>query len=161
MDDKSKVVQVKVGAKIRQRRLAKMYSQKDVADLTGLSVNTISAIENGANFTAHNFYLLFNALEIHPRDLYDIDVELEPKYVLPPKSQTRIEISSNLENLVVRSDFFEEPKRVAEVLHELELDPSLSKNFSVYLSAYCRKGKLVVLQDGKVNRYQKKKPRGS
>jgi transcriptional regulator with XRE-family HTH domain len=104
-----------IGNRTRQRREEKGYSQRDVSNMTGLTINMISTFENGKGATLNNFLLICRALEIQPKDVLQSDIILEPLYNLPPESKRRREITQKLDHLVYKSDFFETPKRVAEV----------------------------------------------
>lgn len=59
--------------------------------------------------------------------------------------------------MVHESDFFDAPKRVAEVLEKLESDKRDSNKYSVYLTGYCKEGALEYIKEGNIKRYKKKK----
>lgn len=149
-----------IGIQLRARREELHYSQKDVANMTGLTVNTISAIEKGGGSTLYNFLLLCRSLHIQPKEFFQEDIDLTPLYNIPPDSKRRIEITQKLDNLVYHSDFFESPKRVADVIKELDTEKSDSNKFSVYLTGYCKEGELEYIKEGNIKKYIKKKNGG-
>jgi len=148
---------IEIGRRVRDRRDEKAYSQKDISNMTGLTVNMISNFENGKGATLNNFLLICRALGIQPREILDGDIALTPPYNLPPESRRRIEVTRKLDKLVTESDFFETPRRVAEVIKEVGHDKSESNKFSVYLSGYCKEGHLDYIKAGKIKKYVKRK----
>lgn len=141
---------------MRNRRENLAYSQRDVSQMTGLTVNTISGMENRGTATLNTFLLVCRALEIQPREIFAEDILLEPLYELPPSIRKQKTVSRQLDDLVFHSDYFNEDKRVADVTHILELDPALSGQISVYLTNLCKKGTLEYSRKGKINFYRKK-----
>jgi transcriptional regulator with XRE-family HTH domain len=148
---------ISIGAELRARREAMSFSQNDIANMTGLTVNTVSALEKGKGSTLNNFLLICRALKIQPKDVFTNDIDLTPLYTLPPSTKRRVDITKKLDELVNHSDFFHTPKRVAEVIEKLESDKSESNKFSVYLTGYCKEGELEYIKEGNIKRYVKKK----
>lgn len=146
----------RIGDVFRQRRIELRFSQKDLSNLSGLTTNTISAIENGAGTSLDNFFTICRALKLQPQDVLPKNLELTPLYNLPPESQKKLELTVRLEKLIKESDFFDRPKRVSEVLDALKLNRSISNRFSVYLTGYCRDGLLEYTKTGKVKYYKRK-----
>jgi len=148
---------IHLGVLLRQRREELSFSQNDVANMTGLTVNTIASFEKGRGTTLNNFLLICRALKIQPKHAFHTEMDLEPLYTLPPFSKKRIEITQKLDDLVHNTDFFHTPKRVSQVLEKLESDKADSNKFSVYLSSYCKEGELEYIKVGNVKKYVKKK----
>ncbi|WP_293947101.1 MULTISPECIES: helix-turn-helix domain-containing protein [unclassified Sphingobacterium] len=156
MTDKDREKLESIGLRFRARRNELYYSLKDVSNLTGISTGTLNGIERGKDLTLTNFLILCRSLEIQPKTFFQSDIELIPPYSLPPDVQERISINKKLDDLVYYSDFFNSPKRVSDVLKELNIDKSQSNKFSVYLSAYCEEGALEYEQQGNYKVYRKK-----
>ncbi|WP_165799082.1 helix-turn-helix domain-containing protein [Sphingobacterium corticibacter] len=157
MTETNELILKKLGDLLRSRREHLSYSQRDVASMTGLTMTTIAAMERGSGSTMHNFLLVCRALNFQPRKFFPEDMDLTPLYDISPQSKSRIDLRTKLERLVSESDFFTVPRRVSEVLEELDYDRSVSNKFSVYLSAYCREGELEYVKTGNVKRYIKAK----
>lgn len=157
MSEINQEILIEIGRRVRDRRDEKAYSQKDISNMTGLTVNMISNFENGKGATLNNFLLICRALGLQPREILDGDIALTPPYNLPPESRRRIEVTRKLDKLVTESDFFETPRRVAEVIKEVGHDKSESNKFSVYLSGYCKEGHLDYIKAGKIKKYVKRK----
>lgn len=153
----NKDILAKLGDDIRNQRESLSYSQGDVADMTGLTINTILFLEKGRGTTLNNFLLICRALQIQPRDLFEEDIDLTPLFALPPASQKRVEKNQKLDHLVYESDFFEIPRRVSDVIKELNADKSDSNKYSVYLTGYCKEGELDYIKEGNYKKYLKKK----
>lgn len=156
MTDKDREKLESIGLRFRARRNELYYSLKDVSNLTGISTGTLNGIERGKDLTLTNFLILCRSLQIQPKTFFQSDIELSPPYSLPPDVQERISINKKLDDLVYYSDFFNSPKRVSDVLKELNIDKSQSNKFSVYLSAYCEEGALEYEQQGNYKEYRKK-----
>src|SRR5690606_41996716 len=121
------------------------FSQNDIANMTGLTVNTISALEKGRGSTLNNFLLICRALKTQPKEIFMNDIDLTPLYTLPPSTKHRIDITQKLDELVNNSDFFRTPKRISDVIEKLDYDKRDSNNISVYITIYCKYGELKLL----------------
>ena len=146
-----------IGVQFRLKREKLYFSQKDIADMTGITTNTISTVERGKGTTLNNFLSICRALHIQPKQLFEQDMDLTPLYELPPLNKRRLEITQKLDDLVYNSDFFDTPKRVSEVLSALKSDKTESNKFSVYLASYCKEDVLEYTKQGNFNRYSKKR----
>lgn len=157
MSTGNKEILIRLGNVFRQRREMLSYSQGDVADMTGLTINTIMFLEKGRGTTLNNFLLICRALQIQPRDVFEQDIDLSPLFGLSPESQKRVEKNQKLDYLVYESDFFETPRRVSDVIKELEADKADSNKYSVYLTGYCKEGELDYIKEGNYKKYSKPK----
>lgn len=155
VSDTTKDIRRKIGLILKHKRVSLSFSQKEVAEMTGLTVNTISRLEQSGNISLQNLLLVCQALQLQPRDLFWEDIHLTPPYEILPSSRKRLDLSRKLDQLVNDSPFFLEGKRVAEVLVELKENSNISNKVSVLLSQYCKKGQLTYFMDGPIKRYQK------
>lgn len=156
MTDTDKGKLESVGLRFRARRNELYYSLKDVSNLTGISTGTLNGIEKGKDLTFTNFLVLCRTLQIQPRTFFEQDIDFKSPYALPPDVSDRISVSKKLDKLVYDSDFFDSPRRVADVLHELGIDKAQSNKFSVHMSSYCDEGVLTYEKRGNYKVYQKK-----
>ncbi|UZJ65238.1 helix-turn-helix domain-containing protein [Sphingobacterium sp. KU25419] len=145
-----------IGIRFRMRRDELHYSQRDVAQMTGLTTNTIAAVEKGKGTTIYNFLSICGALKIQPKSIFEKEIDLKPLYDIEPESKRRIEITQKLDDLVYNSDFFDTQRRVSEVLAKLKSDKNDSNKFSVYLTEYCKHGILEYQKVGNFKLYRKK-----
>lgn len=145
-----------IGEQLRIQREKIYYTLKDVANMTGLTTNTIAAIEKGKGASLNNFILICRALKIQPNSIFKKPIDLTPLYNIPPESKRRIELTKELDDLVYNSNFFEVPRRVSEIIHQLNGNKEQSNKFSVYLSSYCAEGTLEYEKHGNYKEYRKK-----
>ncbi len=142
-----------IGNNIKLKRLEKGYSQEDIRDMTGFSVNTISAIENGKETTISYILGIAKALETHPAEVLNIDFDTTPLFNLSPKSKERIAFTKEIRKLILTTDFFNIPKRVNEVLDVLKINQSASSKCSVILNNLSKDGLLRIKKAGRNNLY--------
>ncbi len=155
VDDSTKHIRQKIGLIIKKRRVSCSYSQREVSEMTGLTVNTISRLEASGNISLHNLLLVCQALKMQPRELFSEDISLQPPYEMLPSSKKRLELSNKLHKLVMDDSFFSNPKRVSEVIRELKEDPKISNKLSVLLTQYCKQGHLGFVMKGAIKKYHK------
>ncbi|MXV50350.1 helix-turn-helix domain-containing protein [Pedobacter sp. HMF7647] len=68
----------KIRARILEVRKAKGIVQEDLVDRTGLSLIQIGRIERGtSNTSISNLAAIAQALEVHPKELFDFDFKLK------------------------------------------------------------------------------------
>lgn len=152
MDDNSAK---QIGERIRRYRKEKGYSMDDVASMTGLSVNTISSIENGGNTYVSHCLGICQALELRPSELFDIQIELKPRYELPPARRNRA-LTTLRVNKLLDSGFFNTPRFVESVVEELAQNYGVqidSSEVSTALKKLNDDGKLTFSKSGRRNLY--------
>lgn len=152
MDDNSAK---QIGERIRRYRKEKGYSMDDVASMTGLSVNTISSIENGGNTYVSHCLAICQALELRPSELFDIQIELKPRYELPPARRNRA-LTTLRVNKLLDSGFFNTPRFVESVVEELAQNYGVqidSSEVSTALKKLNDDGKLTFSKSGRRNLY--------
>lgn len=154
-DINENILQV-IGTLLRRQREKLYYSLQDVANMSGLSKNTVSAIEKGKGASLDNFILICRALKIQPQALFSTPIDLTPLYNIPPESKRRNELTKELHELVYHSDFFDMPRRVAEVIKQMGAPKEHSNKFSVYLASYCKDGTLKYTKHGNYKLYRRK-----
>ncbi|MEI2274624.1 hypothetical protein OHD16_20920 [Sphingobacterium sp. ML3W] len=65
-------------------------------------------------------------------------------------------MTKELDDLVYNSNFFEIPRRVSDIIRQLNANKEQSNKFSVYLSCYCEEGTLEYEKHGNYKEYRKK-----
>lgn len=155
MADINENILVEIGGELRIQREKIYYTLKDVANMTGLTTNTVAAIERGKGSSLNNFILICRALKIQPHKIFKKEIDLTPLYNIPPESKRRIELTKELDDLVYNSNFFEIPRRVSDIIQQLNANKDQSNKFSVYLSGYCEEGTLEYEKHGNYKEYRK------
>ena len=147
-----------IGELLRQNRKAKGYSLDDIAAMTGFTINTISAIENGGDTTVSYIIAICRAIKTHPSQILNIELELTPLFDLPPGRKERAKTTYRVKELVEETDFFEEPRLVESVVEDFmakyNVKPHPSE-ISTALKKFADEGKLTYTKQGRRNLYRK------
>lgn len=148
-----------IGERVRAFRKDRGFSLEDVSAMTGFSVNTISSIENGGDTYLSYCLSICQALGVRPGDLFNIELELKPRFELPPDRRSRA-LTTLRVNQLFDSGFFETPKLVVSVLEEFKLTYGVqpeSSEVSTALKKLANDGRLQYTKEGRRNLYVKKK----
>ena len=147
-----------IGERIRTSRKDHGYSLEDISAMTGFSVNTISSIENGGDTYISYIMAICQALSMRPSDLLNINLELKPRFELPPDRRNR-SLTTLRVNQLYETGFFSSPKFVGSVLEEFVesygTQPD-SSEISTALKKLTTDGKLEFTKEGRRNLYVKK-----
>ncbi len=147
-----------IGVRLRKYRKDLGYSLEDVSSMTGFSVNTISSIENGGDTYISYCMAICQALAVHPSELFAIDLDLNPRYELPPDRKNRA-LTTHRVSLLLENGFFSSPKLVVSVVDEFKLSYGVypdSSEISTALKKLSNEGKLEFTKSGRRNLYVKK-----
>ncbi len=123
--------------------------------MTGLSINTLSSIENGGNTYVSHCIAICQSLELKPSELFDIQIELKPRYELPPARRNRA-LTTLRVNKLLESGFFNTPRFVESVVEELAANYGVqvdSSEISTALKKLNDDGKLTFSKSGRRNLY--------
>jgi len=150
-----------IGKSVGQWRLkhTELYVE-DVAYMTGLSRKTIEAFEAGGNTTLKNLLEITTALGAHPKEFFDVDFPLQPKFPLPAKRKERHLVSSRIRKAILETSLFEVGKEVKEIQlylsdsYNIDVDSTI---ISVVLKRLSDEGLLKYKKSGRNNIYYKKK----
>lgn len=85
--ESNKELLITFGIKIREARIAKLITQKDLSDKTGISLRTISSIENGKDTSFSNIICILKALNLVPALFDYFPNNVEHKETKTKKSQ--------------------------------------------------------------------------
>ena len=78
MEDLDKKRQLIFGKNVLRLREKKKLSQDDIAAKCRVTKSSLSVIENGGrNFSFSTLLAIAKALEVHPKELLDLDFELD------------------------------------------------------------------------------------
>ena len=150
----------KLGVRIAQLRVAAGYNIADIADMTGFSYQTISNIEKGVEATVSYIIEIAKAINVHPKELFDIKFEKQPRFKLSPQRKEKNRFKQSIDDLLENSDFFNTPQFVRDVLKELNFKAS-SKAESVIVSTALTRmvtdGRLKFNLVGRQKQYYKRK----
>ena len=81
-DDTLKTLLATIGKRIEAQRISQDLQPEDVAEMTGLTAATVRNIENGKETYLSNFFAVCLAINLHPKDMVNIEIELKPLFAL-------------------------------------------------------------------------------
>lgn len=142
----------KIGIKIKELRDSKELSIEDVASMTGFTRNSIKGIEDGSNSDISHYIEVAKAMGFHLRDIFDIPMEIKPRYQLSPKRVESNKLTLRITKLITTSAFFNEPKFVKEVMKHLNEELGLKTNTTLVSNVLKRLSGTGMLKYVKVGR---------
>lgn len=92
---------------------------EDIAAMTGFHRNTIVSIENGSNTDISHLLAYIFALNLHPKDFFDVPLEVQPLHPLPATRKEKNKLTSRTAKLI-EEGFFDSPRSTSEVCEELK-----------------------------------------
>ncbi|HEY0669331.1 MAG TPA: helix-turn-helix transcriptional regulator [Sphingobacteriaceae bacterium] len=106
----------KVGMRIREARERKKLSLEDLAFMTGFTIANLGEIERGeVNTDISHIAAIGQALGLHPMKILDVDMELIPRFELPPNRENRASTTLRIKELA-ETDYFTSPRTVTAVI---------------------------------------------
>jgi transcriptional regulator with XRE-family HTH domain len=165
MKKRSEVYQVEgakqlVGAKLKSKRQSLGYSLGDMSDMTGFSKSTLLNLENGVATNIDYYITSAQALQLPLTELFDILIELKPRFELSADKKNRIFLSRKIRKLIAEDNFFTTSQSVETVIKRLEekkwivRSKESSTNTSRILLNLVDEGLLIVVEkQGRNNLY--------
>lgn len=150
----------KIGLRIQSLRLSKELSIEDIASMTGFDRKTIQSVEDGNNAYTSHLIEIAKALGVHPKEIFDVPMDIKPRYKLPPKRLANNKLTSRIIKLVSETDFFDTPRFVRDVILQLKEEYNIGadiKNTALVLKRLSENGVLRYVKEGRQNRYSKAK----
>ena len=145
-----------LGKKIEKERKRLNIEIADISDQTGLHYNTVANMEDGNDVLLSSFIEVCFALEIHPKNIFNIDLDVAPKYTLSPSRREKSRLTSRIKDLL-NKEFFQSWRGARDVVQKLNKDFQLevdSKNVSSILRRLVREQKLKLKKKGRKNYYK-------
>ncbi len=145
-----------IGKKIQYERLKAGLEPEDIAEMTGLTAPTIRNIENGSETYLSNFIAVCLAINMHPKDILDIELTIKPLNELsePRKEKTRLTARINY---FIDNDYFQQERTAKDVVNELATNyetKTTTSAVSVILNRKVEYGNLKTKKKGKINIYR-------
>jgi len=147
-----------LGKRVQHQRINEGLEPEDVAEMTGLTAPTIRNIENGSETLLSNFIAVCLAINMHPRDVMDIELIIKPFIELsePRKEKTRL---TKRINDFIKDNYFEEERTAKDVVNEMTVNykaKTTTSAVSVILNRKVVEGNLKTKKKGKVKVYRNK-----
>jgi len=154
---------IALGIALKTRRIALDFSQGDVEDMAGIPKSTIVKIEKGI-VTNIDYYIEYaKTVRLPLPDLFNIKIELKPRFELSDKKKTRVFLSKKIRVLLEEENFFSKKTTVKDIINrlvekkELTATPKLSAEISGVLSNWVEDEIILVVEkEGRNNVYLKK-----
>lgn len=150
----------KIGQRIQDLREEKELSIEDVASMTGFTWKTIKAVESGANADTSHLIEIGKAIGVHPKELFDVPMEIKARYKLSPKRLASNKLTHRITKLATEGNFFDKPRFVKDVISQLKEDFDIDANtahVSMVLKRLSKAGALKYSKAGRLNHYIKGK----
>lgn len=147
-----------IGNRLREQRLQQGLDPEDVAEMTGLTAVTIRKIETGKEFYMSNFIAFCLAVNLHPRFVFNVDIDMEPLFPLSDPRKEKTRLTARIESFI-RSDFFNKERTTRDVVNELALHyetKTTTSAVSVILARKVDEDMLTARKKGKLNLYKKR-----
>ena len=148
----------KAGLKIRQVRDQKKLSLDDVAAMTGFTIANLGEIERGeVNTDISHIAAIGQALGVHPMHLINVELELKPRFELPPNRENRLNTTSIVKELA-KTDYFNQPRTVKEAIVFIKNEKKVelgSSPVSGVLKSLVEEGLLKFKKSGRTHLYYK------
>lgn len=148
----------KLGERIKELRKKHEFNIEDIAAMTGFSRSTITAIEKGAETSTTHLLEIAKAIGVPPRILFDIEVELKPRYQLTRKRKDQSRITARIRTMI-ESGYFREPRLVNDIREYLSDSRQLkvsAAQLSVVLLRMVKEDGLKISKKGRKNLYYRK-----
>ena len=157
-DDTLKTLLATIGKRIETQRISQDLQPEDVAEMTGLTAATIRNIENGKETYLSNFFAVCIAINLHPKDMVDIEIKLKPLFELSEPRKEKSRITPRIDS-ILETEYFRKDRTTKDVVEELAAVYKIKTNtpvVSVILNRKVDEGKLKVSKKGRVNFYKKR-----
>ena len=152
---KNETVLKKIGEKLKTERLKAELEIEDLAAMTGFSYNTISNIETGLETYLSYFIEVCFSLNIHPKEIMDILLDVKPRFSLPASRLEKSRLTNRI-NTLIDADYFKIERSASDVTVKLITDYNSdfeSKNVSVILARFVKGNILKTTKVGNRNFY--------
>lgn len=141
-----------IGKKIRTQRASQDLQPEDVAEMTGLNAATIRNIENGNETYLSNFFVVCLAINIHPKEILEIEIDIKPVFELSEPRKEKTRLTPRIEHYL-ETDFFLIDRTAKDVVKKVETDYQIKTTTSAVSVILKRKVKENVLKSSKKGRF--------
>lgn len=144
-----------IGAKITEERQKQNFEITDIADKAGLSYNTVVKIENGQDALLSSFVEVCFALNLHPKEILDVELTIKAKNELSPNRKEKSRLTIRIKDLIKKGDFntWQSTRDIVVKLKE-NFDITVdSKNVSSILRRLNSEKYLKIKKEGRKNLY--------
>lgn len=151
-----KIAIKKVGKKLAEERRRQNYEITDIAEMAGLTYNTVSKMESGEDTLLSNFIEVCFALNLHPKEIINVQLNIKAKSELSPSRKEKSRLTSRIKNLIDNGNFntWQGTKDIVLKLNEIFMVKTDSKSVSTILRRLHFEEYLNMKKDGRKNLYK-------
>ena len=110
---------INLGKILRAKRIDNLYTIEDIVYMTGISKSTVIKIEKGEAKIIDNYVEYAKAVKYPLATLNDFKIPLIPLNKLPNDRLEAVNLTAKIREHIVRSNFLNKGKTVAEIKDEL------------------------------------------
>jgi transcriptional regulator with XRE-family HTH domain len=118
-ENKVPIYRVKLGVKLKEIRLEKGFSIKDIIEMTSISKSSILKIEKGEAKNIDNYVEYAKAVEYPLETLVDFKIKLESLNQLSTERKEATKLTAKIRKHIVNTAFLIVGKTIAEIRDEL------------------------------------------
>ncbi|CAM4145804.1 helix-turn-helix domain-containing protein [Flavobacterium weaverense] len=118
-ENKASLYRINLGVKLKEIRLKKGFSIKDIIDMTSISKSSVLKIEKGEAKDIDNYVEYAKAVEYPFETLLDFKIKLEPLNQLSALRKQATKLTAKIRKNIVNTSFLEAGKTIAEIRDEL------------------------------------------
>lgn len=147
-----------LGKRIQHQRINEGLEPEDVAEMTGLTAPTIRNIENGSETFLSNFIAVCLAINMHPRDVMDIELTIKPFNELSEPRKEKTRLTARIDYFI-EINYFQQERTAKDVVNDLTVHyetKTTTSAVSVILNRKVEHGDLKTKKKGKINVYRSK-----
>ncbi|RAV27720.1 hypothetical protein DN748_17005 [Sinomicrobium soli] len=89
--------------------------------MTGFSDNTVRNVEAGKDTTVSYLVEVCIAVGLHPKDLFDMELEMKPRFELSPERKNKKKLTLRIREYI-REGYFDTSRSAKDVVLKLEED---------------------------------------
>lgn len=151
-----------IGERLKKQRKKLELKLEDIAEMTGFTYNTIRNMEMGNETGLSYFIEVCLALELHPKDVIDMDYKIKPRFELSAARKEKTRLTARV-HIFYDKGFFKEYRSTGQVVDKIEQDYGIKTTtsaVSVILNRMVKSERLKVKGENRKNFYiVNKKPK--
>ena len=122
------IYRIKIGTKLKQKRLDNCFAIRDIIDMTGISKSTILKIEKGEAKNIDNYVEYAKAVQYPLETLEDLNIKLVPLKELSDERKDATRLTSKIRKYIINTIFLTDGKSISDIRTELIRINQIEKN---------------------------------
>ena len=113
------IYRIKIGTKLKQKRLDNCLAIRDIIDMTGISKSTVLKIEKGEAKNIDNYVEYAKAVKYPLETLEDLNIKLVPLKELSDERKDATRLTSKIRKYILNTLFLTDGKSISDIRTEL------------------------------------------